>query len=241
MNTKSLFVSLVLVLAVLLSACGSTVISPNGQPAIRSITVNGMGEVSLKPDIAYINIGVRTENATAAEAMNQNSTQTQAVVKALTDAGVAADDIQTSNFNIYANNQVNPEGQPTGTTYVVENTVYVKVRDLAKLGDLLDTVVQAGANNVNSIQFDVLDKTKALTDARAAAVKSAKAQAEELATTAGVTLGSLQTISYYDSYPIPFAEAKGMGGAMDAAALSAPISPGTLKISANVTLTYELK
>jgi len=242
MNTKTVLISAMLVLAVLLSACGgTTVVGPNGQPLIRSLTVTGMGEVTLSPDIAYVNIGVRTEDATASAAMTKNSTETQAVVKALTDAGVAAEDLQTSNFNIYANNQLDLEGKPTGITYIVENTVYVKVRDLAKLGDLLDSVVQAGANNVNSIQFDVVDKTKAMTDARAAAVKSAQAQAQELASTTGVSLGSIQTISYYDSVPMPFAESKGMGGAFDAAALAAPISPGTLKISASVTLTYEIK
>jgi uncharacterized protein YggE len=206
------------------------------------MSVTGIGEVALKPDIAYINIGVRTERDTASDAMAQNNTDTQAVVAALKAAGIADADLQTSNFNIYANTKTDIDGKPLGTTYTVENTVYVKVRDLTKLGDLLDAVVKAGANNINSIQFDAVDKTKATTDARAAAVKAAKAQADELAAAAGVTLGTIQTISYYDSIPGPFYENKGMGGgAADVAALAAPISPGTLKISVNVTLTYEIK
>ncbi len=241
MKTKSLLISLGVLLAVLLSACGPMA-APGVQPPVRSMSVTGIGEVALKPDIAYINIGVRTEKDTASEAMTQNSTDTQAVVNALKAAKVADADIQTSNFNIYANNRMDTEGKPVGTTYIVENTVYVKVRDLTQLGNLLDAVVKAGANNINSIQFDAVDKTKATTDARAAAVKAAKAQAEELAAAAGVSLGSIQTISYYDTVPGPFYENKGMGGgAADVMSMAAPINPGTLKISVNVTLTYEIK
>lgn len=239
MKTKTVLISAFVLLAVLLSACGSATVA---QPSVRSMSVTGIGEVALKPDIAYINIGVRTDKDTASDAMTQNSTDTQAVIDALKAAGIADTDIQTSNFNIYPNNRVDLEGKPVGTSYIVENTVYVKVRDLAKLGGLLDAVVKAGANNINSIQFDVVDKTKATTDARAAAVKAAKAQAEELAAAAGVSLGSIQAISYYDSNPGPFYENKGIGGGgADVASMAAPISPGTLKISVNVTLTYEIK
>jgi uncharacterized protein YggE len=237
MKTKTVLISVCVLLAVLLSACTST----TAQPPVRSMSVTGIGEVALKPDIAYITIGVHTEKNTATEAMAQNNTDTQAVVNALKAGKVADADLQTNNFNIYANNRVDPQGQPIGTTYSVDNTVYVKVRDLAKLGDLLDAAVKAGANNINSIQFDVVDKTKATTDARAAAVKAAKAQADELAAAAGVSLGSIQSISYYDSVPGPFYENKGMGGATDMAAVAAPINPGTLKVSVNVTLTYEIK
>ena len=240
MKTKVGLIFVGVLMMIFLSACGS--VSSANQPAVRSMSVTGTGEVPLKPDIAYINIGVRTEMDTASDAMNKNSADTQAVVNALKAAKIDDSDIQTSNFNIYANNKVDFDGKPMGTSYIVENTVYVKVRDLTKLGDLLDTVVKAGANNINSIQFDATDKTQAATDARAAAVKAAKAQAEELAAAAGVTLGSIQTISYYDNVPGPFYENKGIGGGgADLAGFAAPINPGTLKISVNVTLTYEIK
>lgn len=239
MKTKFVLLSVFTLLAVLLSACGPvTAVVP---PPVRSMSVTGIGEVALKPDIAYINIGVRTEKDTAAEAMAQNSTDTQAVIAAIKAAGVADDDIRTENFNIYPNQRFDLEGKPTNLTYIVENTVYLKVRDLTKLGGLLDSVVKAGANNINSIQFDAVDKSKAATDARAAAVKAAKAQAEEMAAAAGVTLGPIQSISYYDSAPGPMYENKAMGGAADTMNAIAPINPGTLKISVNVTLTYEIK
>lgn len=130
---------------------------------------------------------------------------------------------------------------PGKPVYRVDNTVYVTVRDLAKLGDLLDAAVRAGANNINSIQFDVADKTKSLTDARKAAVEAARKQAAELAEAAGVKLGDIQGIQYYDSAPVMFAEAKGLGGGADAAAPAVPINPGQMQITATVTVNFEIR
>jgi uncharacterized protein len=242
MKSKSVLVSAILLFALVLSACSSPVAAPTGQSPIRSMTVTGAGQVPLKPDIGYINIGVHTEKATAAEAVTQNNTDTQKVIDALKGAGVAADDIRTSDFTIWQNTQPSPDGTTTTSTYAANNTVYLTVRDLTKLGNLLDTCVKAGANNINSILFDAVDKTKALTEARTAAVKAARAQAEELAAATGVTLGSIQTISYYDTTPGPVYESKGMGGGGGMMANAAvPINPGSMQINATVTLTFEIK
>jgi uncharacterized protein len=244
MKTKTIVISVMLLLAVLLSACGSNAIAPaSAQAPVRSLSVSGAGQVSLKPDIAYIYIGVHTENPSASEAVAQNNTRTQALIEALKAAGVAEDDLRTTNFSIWTSTQYDPAtNQPTGTFYVVDNTVYVTVRDLPKLGDTLDAAVKAGANNINSIQFDVADKTKAMSDARAAAVQNAKKQAEELAAAAGVSLGNIQTISYYDSVPTPVFESKGMGGGgADAAALAVPINPGQMQITVTVTISYDIR
>jgi uncharacterized protein YggE len=124
--------------------------------------------------------------------------------------------------------------------YSVDNTVYVTVRELDKLGDLLDTVVAAGANTVNSIQFDVADKDSALKQARADAVKNAGVQAQELADAAGVKLGDIQSIGFYDSAPYPVFDGKGGGGAATEAA-AVPIQAGQLTFTVTVNVTYELK
>jgi uncharacterized protein len=247
MRNKFLFVSILLVLAVFLSACssplggGSAVAAP-GQAATRVVSVNGTGQVSLKPDIAYIYMGVHTELPSAAEAVSKNTADTQKLIDALKAAGIADADIRTSNFSIWQNQKYDPQGQPSGTVYAVDNTVYVTVRKLESLGDLLDAAVRAGANNVNSIQFDVADKTKALSDARKAAVEAAKKQAAELADAAGVSLGGIQSIQYFDSTPTPIVEGKGMGGGGTAAAdVAVPINPGQLQITATVTINFEIK
>jgi uncharacterized protein YggE len=245
MRSKSLFVLVVLLLVGLLSGCapaGPTTVYT--QPTPRTLTVNGAGTATLTPDIAYIYIGVHTEGKTAADAVAENTANTSRLVDALVKFGVERKDISTSNFSIWPNQQYDPQtGQQIGTTYVVDNSVYVKVRKLDKLGELLDTAIQAGANTINSIQFDVADKSKALSEARTDAVKNAKAQAEELAQAVGVKLGEVQSISFYDSmpYPVMDAYAKGMGGGGMAAEAAVPIEPGQLTITVTVTIAYEIK
>ncbi|HEX2698136.1 MAG TPA: SIMPL domain-containing protein, partial [Anaerolineales bacterium] len=133
-------------------------------------------------------------------------------------------------------------GVKKSTTYMVDNTVYVTVHKLDQLGDLLDASVKAGANSINSIQFDLADKTAALKQARDAAVKDAKTQAQELATAAGVSLGDLQTINFYNNIPGPYTDVYGKGGGGGAAAaVAVPVNPGQLTITVTVNLTYEIK
>jgi uncharacterized protein YggE len=242
MKTKSIFVAAVALLALLVSACGPTTINQEAQPAVRTLSVAGSGEASLEPDIAYIYIGVHTEKLSASEAVAENNTQTQTVIEALRDFGIDAKDIRTTNFSIWPMDKYDPlTGTPTGEkTYAVDNTVYVTVRDLDKLGDLLDTVVQAGANTVNSVQFDVAEKDDALKTARADAVKNARAQAEELAGAAGLQLGEIQSISFFDSQPYPVFEGKGGGGGAPVEA-AVPIQPGQLTFTVTVNITYEIK
>jgi len=149
MRTKFL-VFAVLAFALVLSACGPTTINQEAQPVTRTMNVNGLGATYLTPDIAYIYIGVHNEGATATEAVDANKTQTNAVVAALKKAGVADKDLRTTNFSIYPSQQYGPDGTVTGTIYMVDNTVYVTVRDLDGLGSLLDDTISAGANSINS-------------------------------------------------------------------------------------------
>jgi hypothetical protein len=122
---------------------------------------------------------------------------------------------------------------------MVDNTVYVTVHNLDNLGKLLDDTISAGANNINSIQFDLADKTKALKDARAKAVENAKTQAKEMTDAAGISLGAIQNLSFYENTPpVPMMAGKGGGGAVDAAV---PIQPGQLTISVTANIVYEIK
>lgn len=245
MKMKSLIVFTLLALALLIGACqpagGSAIAQPTDEPRGRTLTVSGSGEAFLAPDIAYINIGVHTENATAAEAVEENTAQTQELIQAIQEFGIEPQDIRTTNFSIYPMERFDPvTGQPSGErTYVVDNVVYVTVRDLTGLGDLLDTAVQAGANTINGIQFDVADKDDALQQARAEALEDAQAQAQALAQAASLSLGAIQSINFVDPQPFPIFDGRGGGAAAEAAAV--PIQPGQLTFTVNVTVTYELR
>lgn len=207
----------------------------------RTLSVSGSGQAYLTPDIAYINIGVRTEGAEAAAVVKENSALSQKIAEALKSLDVDGKDIQTTNFSIFPQQKYDIEGKPTGEiTYVVENTVYVIVRDLDNIGGLLDAAVNAGANQIYGIQFDVADKTAALSEARKAAVENAKEIAQELAEAADVTLGDVQTINMVSSRtPAPFIE--GRGGAMLAEASSVPVSPGQMILTVDVTMVYQIQ
>jgi uncharacterized protein YggE len=231
MKTKILIIGLVI--AALLSACG-----PANEKNPRTISVAGMGEVTMTPDIATINLGVHTEAATADAAVEANNASTAKLLEALTAAGVAPEDIRTTNFSVYPSPKFDPvTGEQTDITYAVDNSVYVTVRNLDGFGDLLDAAVQAGSNSINSIQFDVEDKTEYLSQARAAAVENAQGQAQELAAAAGVELGDVQTISYYDNIPVPLARDQ----AFAAAESAVPISPGTMDLTVTVNMVYFIK
>jgi uncharacterized protein YggE len=241
MKTKSILVAATALIALLVSACGPTTINQEGVPPLRTVSVTGSGSANLVPDIAYIYVGVHTEKPSAAEAVDENNEQTEKMIEALKDFGIAAQDIRTTNFSIWPQERYDQfSGTPTGEkTYIVDNTVYVTVRDLDNLGDLLDTVIAAGANTVNSIQFDVADKDEALKDARAEAVKDAAEQAKELADAAGVKLGEIQTIGFFDSQPYPVFDGKGGGGS--AAEASVPIQPGQLTFTVTVSVSYVIE
>ncbi|MBI5935281.1 MAG: SIMPL domain-containing protein [Chloroflexi bacterium] len=237
MRTKSLLVSIVLLAALALSAC-----APAASSA-RTLNVNGVGQVFITPDIAYLYAGVHTEKPTAAEAVAANNAQTQQVIDALKAFGVEEKDIHTSSFSIWPIDRYDPAtGTPTGEKYYsVDNTIYITARDLTKLGALLDTVIKAGANTINSVQFDLSDKTAAMKEARAAAMKNAKSQAEELAGLASVSLVEITNISYTDSTPYVYAEMGRGGGGGGGIQANVPIEPGQMTITASVSVTYEIK
>jgi uncharacterized protein len=241
MNKRLTIILSVILAATLLAACAQTSIPANSavQPPQRTLLVNGNGQVYLTPNIAYINIGVRTESDTVGNALQQNNAQSQAVANALKEQGVDPKDIQTSSFNVYPNQQTGPQGEIIKTTYVVENVVYVTVRDMQKLGTLLDIVVRSGANTINSITFDATDKTEAEAKAREMAIKDARSQAEAIAKYAGVGLGDLQSISLSENNPVPMYEGK--GGSMMSVNSAAPISAGQLVITVQANLVYAIK
>ena len=231
-----MFVSLVLI--GLLAACAPAAV-PASSENVRSIVTSGTGRVSIVPDIASINIGVRTEAELVTEALEGNTAQANAISSVLQELGIAEEDIQTSNFNIYPTERYDPmTGRVEGRYFVVENMVNVTVRDLGSLGEVLSAVVEAGANNIYGISFDVEDRDAAVAEALELAIADAQTKAQSIAEAAGVELGELIHISVSSGgSPITYYDAK--GGAYSEAAV--PIAAGTLIITMECNLSYEIQ
>jgi hypothetical protein len=245
MRSKFFIILAVLLMAVTLTACAGVAAaqSDSSQTPIRTINVNGTGKVYVTPDIAYVTIGVHTEGKDAAETLASNSSTTEKVVAAIKAQGVDEKDIQTTNISIYPQQQYDPQGKPTGEiTYMVDNSVYVTVRDLDKLGDVMDSAVKAGANTISGVQYSLADRTEATSAARKLAVEDAQAQAKELAEYAGVTLGPVQTISTLGlAAPVPVYEGKGGGGAVAMDTAGVPVSTGQMVIQVDVSIVYQIQ
>jgi hypothetical protein len=238
MRTKIFIPTILLIAAAVLSACSGTVQFGQSQP--RTINVTGNAQVILAPDIAYISIGVHSEAKAAKEAVASNNSQTQAVIDAIKGQGVDAKDIQTTNFSVYQQEKFAPTGEDLGSFFMTDNTVYVTMRNIAKIGDILDASISAGANSIYGINFDVQDKESALATGRDQAMVDAKSQAEQLAKASGAKLGDVQSISYYSSSPSPIyydTKAAGVGGGGG----SVPVSPGQLTLTVSVSVTYAIK
>lgn len=253
-NKTIVVVGLILIAGTVLSACAGVASAQSLAPAAqqaqatstpRTVIVSGTGKVYLTPDIAYVTIGVHTEGKDAGQAVTSNNTKAKSVSDALKALGVDAKDIQTTNFSIYPQQQYDPQGKATGEIiYMVDNSVMVTVRDLSKIGTVLDAVVKAGANSISGIQYDVADREKALTEARKLAVADAQNQAGELARAAGVTLGAVQTINSSSTTPTPMYDVKAYGvggGAAQVAAPTVPISAGQLVVIVNVDMVFGIQ
>lgn len=215
---------------------------PNPGTPLRTISVSGTGSVNLIPDLAFVNIGVHSQNVDVAKAIEENNAQTNKVKEVLVKFGVSEKDIQTSNFSVYTNQQYDNSGAPLEMSYAVDNTLNVTVREMSKLGKLIGETTRSGANQIYGIQFDVADKNKGIVDARKLAYEDARTQAREMAAILGVQLGDVQQVTVSignTSQPMGY----GMGGAMnpEAAKSNVPISAGQLVITVGVDMLYAMK
>src|SRR5262245_27506706 len=236
-------VAAVLLLAVLAGLVGLLYARPvtgqtsAGVPGMRQVSVVGHGEVKGAPDTATVQIGVETEAATAKDALAQNSAQAQAVQEKLTKLGVAAKDMQTSNFSI--NPAYGSDGRQV-TGYRVSNTVTVKIRQLDQAGSLLDQVVQAGANSVYGVSFSVENPDALLDQARKAAIENAKARATQLASASGAAIGDVLVINE-NVAPQPIHMPMLSRAEAAPAGQAAPVQPGEQSFSVDVQVTFGLK
>ena len=214
------------------------------------IWVSGQGRMTMEPDLAVVNLGVEAIDMPLADANATAATAMDAIMTSLADNGVADNDIQTHSFNVspqYEWVEVENNGRFSSRRelvgYRVTNGVTAKVRDMDSIGTLIDAVIAAGgdATRFNSLRFTVEDTSSLMDDLREAAVMDAMNKAQQMADTAGVTLGSLayvtdSPVSSYGPTPV-FRES----AALAVADVSTPISGGELELSLSVHAAFAIE
>ena len=229
---------LAVALLVALAASACVAVAPNdGAPRRAStVTVAGSGTVSATPDQAEITIGVVTQASTAAQALTANSQAMERLLQSLGNLGIGPRDIQTTNISVSPQRRAPKEGQPPEITgYEVSNQVRVKVRDLARLGQVLDRQVSQGANLVSAIHFGRQNAAPLLDEARKRAMADARRRADLYAAAAGLKVGRVLSVQEAGVAPPGPGPAPRM--AMSAAV---PVAPGEQEIQATVTVTFTL-
>jgi uncharacterized protein YggE len=205
------------------------------------VVVTGQGEAAVAPDIAILTLGVMRQAETARAALDAANAAMAEVSAAMKEEGIAPRDLQTSNFSIApiyvypASDQ--PSQPPRITGYEVNNTLTVRLRDIARVGVVLDRAVTLGVNQGGAISFTNDDPTAVLTEARVDAVKAAQAKAKTLAEAAGVRLGKVIEISEQSYAPQPMTFAM---KARDAAPAGVPVEAGENAYRVDVNVTFEL-
>ncbi len=246
--------AILIIASLALAGCAAQPTSASANPAPQTVYVGtddavkkptiaatGKGEIKVTPDVAYVSVGVTTQNADAKKASADNANKMDALYKAVKALGIDEKDIKTVNIGL--NPQYDYNGaKPKITGYMATNTVSITVRDVKKTGDVIDAAVNAGGNDLNGVSFDLLDKSKAYSDALTAAVKDAKAKVDAMAGAAGITQITPFTIteSSYQAYPVY----SGVREAADAAkgGTNAPtqVSAGEMTITASVTAEFQI-
>lgn len=211
--------------------------------ANREITVQGTGKIQTKPDIAQYSLGVTTgPQVSAAIAITTLTNKFNAVLNAVKQQGIKADDIKTTNLSINPVYDWN-NGKQTLRGFEATENIEIKIRDLNKIGDVLAKSTVEGANQASGIQFTVDDPEKLQTEAQKKAIENAQGKARELAKSLGVSLGKVKTFSSSsalpDTYQYRNSAPVGLGGS--SLEKTPEVPTGTQEITANVTIVYELK
>ncbi len=221
------------------------------QTVTRSFAVSGEGKVAIVPDIAQIDVGVITEGGNDLGGLQQeNVKRANQIITFLKSKGVETKDVKTQQYNINPRQQsrsCTPAGDclpPSIVGYTINQTLDIKIRDLARVSEIIGGLVGAGANSVSQLSFTVDDLTQVQQQAREQAMTKAQAKALAIARAGNFNLGKLVSL-YEDSGPRPYADVSfGLGGGMESfskAASMPSIQPGSQDVAVNVTLTYEIK
>ena len=217
-------------------------------PRVATIDMSGTGSTAAAPDMAMVQSGVVTIAETAAEALSANTAAMTDIVARIRESGVEPRDIQTSGFSVspqYRRIKPNDHSDHSDhsteiVAYRVSNTVHVRIRDLERLGTLLDAIVRDGANSIDGLSFAVSDAETRKDNARKAAIADAMRKAQLYAEATGVELGRVLSIREQSHGPRPKMMMMARAEMADAAA-PVPVEAGEATLQVNVDVTWEIE
>lgn len=245
MNMKKSMTIFVVLGLLMLAACETRVILPEQGQQPNTLSVNGMSEFEVSPDLAKVRFSVQTQSVTAQDAQARNRQVSNAVRDALLRAGVRDSELETSDYRVERVLEWDyKEQRQIDKGYRASNTFVLSTRDLQRVGEFLDVGVQAGATNVESLTFELSDarEREVKTEALRRAAMNAKEKAVALAEGSGVILSKVRTITETSYYVQPFyrADVMALSGVKEAAVPPTPISPGSVQVNAQVSVSYEV-
>lgn len=236
---------LLAILLIALTACETRVVmeQPGVQPT-NAISVQGSSEFDVAPDLARVRFRIETQSVTAQDAQLRNREIGASVKAALLQAGVRENEIETVDYRIEKVQEWDPKFEKmVDKGYRTSNAFVVTTKDLQNVGPLLDVGVQAGANNVESISFELSDskQKEVKTEALRKATVNAREKADALADGAGVRLGKVTSLSESSYFVAPVARYDMMmKSEMAAGAPPTDVSPQSVHVSAQVSVSYEI-
>lgn len=236
---RKFLIGLIAVLGIaLLVGCGTNTYQLPAQVVNHSLSVAGQGKITVVPDVAYVTMGLYTEDVDAKIAQQKNAELMEKVIGALKQQDISKEDIKTINYSLSIKYEWDKNtGNQIIVGYTVTNMIQVTVRDLTKVGKVLDVATEQGINIANGIAFGLQDYESAYQKALENAINVAKSRADTIAKGLGVKLSTpysvVETGAFYPVYR--YANDVKEGGA------TTPIEAGTLEVTANVAIVYEIK
>lgn len=202
-----------------------------------TVTVSGVAKVSGAPDVAEVSAGLYSEGSDVASVQKENTRKMNAIIDSLKSSGIAERDLQTSNYSISPRFDYR-DGRQNLSGYSVSQQVRIRIRNLDQIGSVLTRVAQLGANQVGGVTFTIDDPDRLTAEAREKAIKDAREKADVLAKSLGVEI--VRVVNFSESggsQPMPLLY---RSEAAPIAAQDVQIEAGTLDVTSNVSLTFEI-
>jgi uncharacterized protein YggE len=211
-------------------------------PSVRTLRVEGTGEVKSEPDEGWIDLAVETQAPTAKAAGEENARRMERVISALTAAGIPRKEIDTRHYTVFPEySQPEPYSEPKLRGYRASNTLSVHMRELARMGEIIDRALGAGANRVDGVRFALSKEDAVRAEALRQAVERARRTAEVLASALGVRLGPVLDASTMAEVPHVYPARMALEAVKTGSAPTSPILPEEQTITARVTIIYAIE